>query len=333
MPLLRNALRTLTCLLAIAALPIGVGPARAGIEEDRRALAELQTGDLRLQAVGWRLAQANAPFCADAHPAIGLLLQDMANYGDPDAMRAAAGIAGDVAVEAVVPGSPADAAGLATNDEILSIGTRRMADLPAAPPGDWQRLTGLHDLMDQVLAQDGSVHIEWRRASDGTVHSALIAGIPVCPSRFELLAKGDTAEADGRRVLIGRKFSGVGYSEPLFAAAVAHELAHNLFAHRAWLGHVGRKQKNIRLTEREADRLMPWLLANAGYDPQSAVDFFKKWGPRNDGWIFRARTHDGWDERAEFVAAELPKIEQLMASEGKADWPTHFKRTVPVGNR
>ncbi|ROT96875.1 hypothetical protein EB810_02750 [Altererythrobacter sp. FM1] len=324
--------RAFACFLAIAA-PIAGSPAHAAIEEDRQALSELQAGDLRLQTVGWRLAQANAPFCIHAHPAIGLLLQDMANYGDPDAMRAAAGITGDIAVEAVVPGSPAGEAGLAPNDEILSIGTQRMADLSAAPPGDWQRLTGLHDLVDQVLAQDGSVHIEWRRASDGTVHTAQIAGVPVCPSRFELLAKGGTAEADGRRVLIGRKFSGVGYSEPLFAAAVAHELAHNLFAHRAWLGHVGRKQKNIRLTEREADRLMPWLLANAGYDPQSAVDFFKKWGPRNDGWIFRARTHDGWDERAEFVAAELPEIEQLMASEGKADWQTHFKRSVPVGSQ
>lgn len=314
---------------ALACLPLAVAPVRAASADDRAALAELQAGDLRLQSVGWKLARGNAPFCAGAHPAIGLLLQDMANYGDPAAMRAAAGIAGDIAVEAVVPGSPAAQAGLAPNDEILAIGAQPMAALPPAKPGDWQRLTGLHDRVDSELARDGAVRIEWRAAADGAVHSAQIAGVPVCPSRFELLASGSKAEAEGKRVLIGIDFVGVGYSEPVFAAALAHELAHNLFAHKAWLEQAGRKQRNIRLTEREADRLMPWLLANAGYDPQAAVTFFRKWGPGHDGWIFRSRTHDGWDERAQFVAAEIPAIERLMASEGHADWRRHFVRTVP----
>jgi predicted Zn-dependent protease len=158
------------------------------------------------------------------------------------------------------------------------------------------------------------------------VHDATVTGVPACPSRFELLDSGGKAVADGKRVVIGRKFAGVGYDEDEFAAALAHEFAHNLLAHRAWLKGVGRKQSTIRVTEREADRLMPWLLANAGYPPDAATRFFERWGPGNDGWIFRARTHDGWDERAEAVAAEIEGMRPLVDGDGSADWRTHFVR-------
>jgi hypothetical protein len=313
-------------LIALAAAALVPQQAHAGLAEDRAGLLSLQADDLRLQSVGWRLTTANAPFCDNAAPAIGLLLQDMANYAQPARMRAAAGIAGDVAVEVAVPGAPAALAGLSANDEILSIDGRAMADLPRARANDWKRLTSLHDMIDEALARDGAVRIAWRDAR-GVVHDASIAGVPACPTRFELLDGGGRAVADGKRVVFGRKFSGFGLEPDEIAAAVAHELAHNLLAHRAWLSGQ-RTTRNIRLTEREADRLMPWLLANAGYDPAAAVRFFHKWGPGNDGWIFRAPTHDGWDERAEFAAAELPKIAALAANGAPADWRMHFEREV-----
>lgn len=312
---------------ALAALALAASPALAGPAEDRAGLQKLQSEDLRLQAIGWRLATGNARFC-DARPSIGLLLQDMANYGQPARMRAAAGIAGDIAVQAVVGGSPAALAGLAANDEILSIDGRPMAGLPRAKAGDWARLAALHDAVEAALARDGRVSLAWR-AADGERREAVIEGMPACPSRFELLDSGGRAVADGKRVLIGRKFAGFGYVEDEVAAAVAHELAHNLLGHRAWLRAAGRTRKNIRVTEREADRLMPWLLANAGYDPGAAVRFFERWGPGNDGWIFRARTHDGWDERADFTRAELAPIAALVARDGAADWRLHFRRELP----
>lgn len=313
--------------VALAALTLAASPVLAGPEEDRAGLARLQAEDLRLQAIGWRLATGNAPFCG-ARPAIGLLLQDMANYSQPARMRAAAGIAEDIAVQAVVAGSPAAIAGLSANDEILAIDGRSMADLPPVKPGDWARLTALHDAIEAALARNGSVSLVWR-AADGERRAATVPGVPACSSRFELLDSGGRAVADGKRVLIGRKFAGFSYAEDEVAAAVAHEFAHNLLGHRAWLRENGRTRKNIRVTEREADRLMPWILANAGYPPDAAVRFFERWGPGNDGWIFRARTHDGWDERAAFARAELASIDALVARDGAADWRTHFRREVP----
>ena len=310
----------------IAALALASGAAHAGVAEDRAGLLSLQADDLRLQSIGWRLATANAPYCDNAARAIGLLLQDMANYAAPARMRAAAGIAGDVAVEAAVPGAPAALAGLDANDEIIAVDGKVMADLPRAKANDWKRLASLHDMIDTALARDGAVRIAWREAGGGE-REATIAGTPACATRFELLDGGGRAVADGKRVVFGRKFAGFDLAEDEIAAAVAHEFAHNLLAHRQWLKGQ-RTTKNIRLTEREADRLMPWLLANAGYDPAAAVRFFRKWGPGNDGWIFRAPTHDGWDERAEFAAAELPKIAALTGSGKPAEWRTHFKREV-----
>ena len=310
----------------IAALALVATPALAGAAEDRAGLLSLQVDDLRLQSLGWRLAVANAPFCEHAAPAIGLLLQDMANYSEPARMRAAAGIAGDVAVEAAVPGAPGALAGLSANDEITAIDGQAMSALLPVKANSWQRLAGLHDLIDAALARDGAVRIAWRSAN-GATHDTAIKGALACPTRFELLDGGGRAVADGKRVLFGRNFAGFGLAEDEIAAAIAHEFAHNLLAHRAWL-HGRRTAKNIRLTEREADRLMPWLLANAGYDPNAAVRFFHKWGPGNDGWIFRAPTHDGWDERADFVEGELPKIAALKTVGAPADWRTHFTRVV-----
>lgn len=308
-----------------AALALAPVAARADIASDRAGLAKLQGEDLRLQTIGWNLATGNARFC-DAKLSIGLLLQDMANYAQPAPMRAAARIGGDVAVQAVVPGAPAALAGLAPNTEIVSIDGRSMTALPPAKAGDWRRLTGLHDAIDAALARNGALRIAWRAGAN--LREAAIPGVLACPTRFELLDSGGRAVADGSRVVMGREFIGFRYPEDELAAALAHEFAHNLLAHRNWLKGAGRKARNIRLTEREADRLMPWLLANAGYDPAAAVRFFRKWGPRNDGWIFRGPTHDGWDERAGFAAGELPEIARLMAREGAADWRTHFRREV-----
>lgn len=313
---------------AALALLLAAAPAAAQTPEPRpdpddvAALATLQREDARLLAVGWRLATGNARFCAGAQPAIGLLLQDMAAYADPAAMRLAAGIAGPVAVQAVAPGSPAERAGLRPNAEIAAIDGAVLADLPAKDRSDWRRLAQIHALIERSLADDGRVVLARPGAAD-----LALAGLPACPTRFELV-DGSRAVADGQRVVIGRGFAGFAYPEDELAAAIAHELAHNLLAHRAWLGPRGRKQRDIRLTEREADRLMPWLLANAGYDPAASLRFMQRWGPRHGGGLLRKRTHDGWDERAEMIAAEIARVAELREADGSADWARHFVREI-----
>lgn len=305
-------------LAAAADLPkINYAAERAGIER-------YQDADQRLQDVGWQLARGNVAFCPKVVPSIGLQLQDMASYGALQIARTALGLKGDFAVETAARGSPAAASGVfQRNREIAALDRFDPNIWPTGGAMDWQRLVRAHDHVEAMLAEHGGIAI---RFADGA--EARLQPVEVCATRFELLGEGRTAVADGSRVVIGIDFPAFAYDEPVFAGVVAHELAHNVLEHDAWLDRNGRSRRHVRRTEREADRLIPWLLANAGYDPAAGVTFMTQWGSRHDaGWLM-LRKHDGWDERAEFIAAELPTIAALMACEGRADWRTHFRREI-----
>lgn len=314
MTLRRAFLPVLLLASPLAAVPPSVDP----------GLAELQARDAQLFAAGWRLATANAPFCERAAPALGLSILDADGFGDPGKVRRQLALSGDIAVGAVAPGSAAAEAGVSSHDTLISInGVDLATRYPPAKPA-WQRLIEVTAALDAAAAA-GPVNLTLARAGEAA-RTITLTGTPACPSRFEVLDSGGRAAAEGTRVIFGRRFPGFAYPESEFAAAVAHELAHNLLRHRVALDAAGRTLGNVRSTEREADRLMPWLLANAGYEPDAAVRFMERWGPRHGGGLFRKPTHEGWKERAEVIRAEIEKITPLLAQEGKADWARHFSR-------
>ena len=313
------------CIAAIglATASPSVAKSEPSAGEVKRALGAIQAKDQRLQDIGWRLVVGNAAFCKYLQPAIGLQLLDVAAFEDPDHIKSALGLDGEFTVQTVAAGSPAEESGLVPNAQVTAIDGELLSTRASADGRDWRRLSQIHDEIDAALAEKGQVRVAQH---DGA--SLDVKGVPVCATRFELNDGGKRAVADGKRVQIGADFPAFGYPEDEFAAAIAHELAHNFLGHRAWLDSEGRKRKNVRMTEREADRLMPWLLANAGYDPEAALRFMQKWGPRHSGGIFRKRTHEGWDERAEHIAAELEGMQQFWNGAGAADWQQNFVREI-----
>jgi hypothetical protein len=317
-------------LAALLAVPI-VGAAAPKIDytAERAAIAHYQDANQRLQDAGWLLARANAPFCTKIVPAIGLQLHDMASYGGPDIAREALGLARDFAVQSAAAGSPAALAGaFSRNREIVGLAGIDPNTWPASPPYDWQRVARAQDHVDAVLAGKGAITIAF---ADGGA-AARVVPVEVCASRFELYSGETGAFADGARVIFGSNSPGFAYDEPVFTALVAHELAHNVLGHDAWLDRNGRSDRNVRRIEREADRLVPWLLANAGHDPAAGPEFMSRWGRKHDAGLKLRRTHDGWDERADNMTAEIPQVAALMAREGKADWARHFRREIdPAG--
>ena len=317
-------------VLLLAGPPLDAQPALAKIDytAERASIGRYQDADQRLQDVGWQLALGNAAFCSKVVPSIGLQLQDMASYGAPTIARAALGLKRDFAVQTAARGSPAAAAGAFTrNREVSALGQMDPNTVPAGAAMDWQRLVTVHDHIDTELRQHGRIAVTF---ADGGAVAA--QPVTVCATRFELLGAGDTAVADGARVVIGIDFPAFDYDEPVFAGLVAHELAHNVLGHDAWLDRNGRSRTHVRRTEREADRLMPWLLANAGYDPAATAQFFKTYKPGSGGFLFIAGSHDRWPYRAQIASAELPLITDLMAREGRADWRVHFRREIdPAG--
>lgn len=303
-------------------------PPRVDYAAERAAIGRYQDADQRLQDVGWQLAAANAPFCKVVVQSIGLQMQDMASYGNPAVARAALGLKRDFAVQTAARGSPAAASGaFARNREIVRLVALDPNSLAARPGLDWERLKRAHDHVEAVLGAAGEIEIAF--ADGGTVRAR---PVPVCATRFELMGDGTKAVADGARVVIGIGFPAFAYpEEPVFAAVVAHELAHNVLGHDAWLDRNGRSDRHVRRIEREADRLIPWLLANAGYDPGAGVTFMTRWGSAHDSGLKFRRKHEGWDERSEAIAAEVPLVRALMAKEGKADWAAHFRREIDPG--
>lgn len=314
--------RTLTAALGLALAPLPAPATALAGEVD--GLALLQARDRQLFETGWRLATANAPWCTGAVSKLGFQVLDAAGFEDADAVRRDLGLAGDLAVGAIASGSPAERAGVLAGDTLIALnGTPLEPRFPRSKPS-WQRLIDVTAALEAAAAQ-GPVTLELARPG-AAPRTLTLAPTPACPTRFEVIDRGGKASAEGTRVMLGRDFVGFDYPADEFAAVVAHEFAHNLLGHRRTLDEKGRSLGNVRLTEREADRLMPWLLANAGYDPAAALRFMNRWGPRHDGGLFRNRNHEGWDERAEWIALEVKTIAPLMAAEGQADWRTHFTR-------
>ena len=310
----RNALALLAALVAFPAL------AAPGAEL-REQLIALQALDARVQSVGWKLVRGNARFCPSPLKGIGLQLMDASGFADPAAVRAALALPNDIAVEAVAADGPAARAGLAANTPLDVVAEQSVAALPVAKPGDYARLVGLHDMIDAALAARGTVAFA---RTEGTTLN--VAGEPVCATRFEMLSGTARAAADGKRVTIGRKLVEDLPEDELLAAALAHELAHNALGHRVRLDASGRSWGKVKATEREADRLMPWLLANAGYDPAAAIRFFERWGPKHDYGIFSTPDHDRWKTRVKRITAEMAAMRRASQPGGGADWARDFKR-------
>lgn len=281
------------------------------------AAHRLQTDDARVQSIAFRLNTANAAFCPHVQPGIGLLLQDVRNFSKPDAVRSALGIAGDFAVEAVAAGSPADKAGLKAGDEVMGVGDLALASLPSAISGDFARLARVHDRIDAELARSGAVSLKLAN------RNVTIAAVPACLSRFELLTEGDRAVADGARVLISRRTLARTLSDDEAAFLLAHELAHNVLGHRARLDAGGRSADAVRKTEREADRLALWLMANAGYNPAAAPAFMRRYGPKGLLALVQEPTHDRAEARARMLETELHDMGAASA-DGRRDWRLRF---------
>ena len=281
----------------------------------------LRAADLRVATIAFRLTTANAALCRDLQGKAGLLVHSLDQY-EPDARPAAAkafGLRTPVAVEAVVPGSPAERAGVIAGDGVLAIGK---TTLDASLPGDGAgapATMATRSRAEALLAAVGpeqSLALQILSASGKRV--VTLAPQPGCRSRAELMLGGGwEADADGETIRIAARYL-ERFDNAQVAVIMAHELAHNILRHRARLdaagvsrgilAEVGRNGRLFRQTEDEADRLSVYLLYNAGYEPGSAAAFWQGPGARIDGGLFRARTHRSAGARAKRIAAEAASI-------------------------
>lgn len=290
-------------VLRLAALALLVAAAPASTEKPLfEAIREV---DATMAQIGYRLATANAPLCDRLEPGLGLVIHTPGQYAPElraDAVRHFH-LDGPVGVEAVIPGSPAALAGIEADDTLTGIGAVRFK---VADAGTKASTTALIDATRRIAALPvEAVEVAGRR--NGENYARTVRPVPACRTRFEVAISSDfSADADGEMVQISSRFFEE-YPRDLVAAAIAHELAHNILRHRERLGErgvayglmsgFGRNVRYFRQTELEADILSVSLLANAGYDPEAAVRFWKAFGPGHAGGPLRSRSHPAWQDR------------------------------------
>jgi len=305
--------------LCFAVFALATATPAIGIAADDTAATfdALRAVDARMAGIAYRLTTANAALCRDVAPTPGWAIHALGQYDAAlrDQARRSFGFEAPIAVEAVVPASPAAAAGVRANDGIVSVDGKT---LDAAPPAMGSSSAGRDAAVDTIAALPADRPLEVVLRRDGQTRNVRIAASPGCRSAFEvLLGPGMEASADGRIVQIGVRFF-ERYNDDEVAVVVAHELSHNILRHarrldaagvkRGLLAEVGRNGRLFRLTEDQADLLGMYLLRNAGYDPQIAVRFWRDHGGDVDGGLFRSRTHPSSSARAKAIEAEIARI-------------------------
>ena len=273
--------------------------------------------DARLATVGHRLANANAPFCGHKmgyNP--GWVLHDIAQYPDAEAAKAAFGFAQPVEVAFVVAGGAAETQGVKAGDGLIRIGNRDIASFAQSKSASVERLDAVRALLDDLWGPSYLAPLRVQRVTE--TRELLFQLNPVCASHFWVDASDKIeAGADGDQVRITSALIDFVASDDELAAVAAHELAHNLLGHPQGSAKT-RKSKSITATELEADRLSMWLLTNAGYDPQAAVRFWQRCGPKSCVGLFR---YPGWKKRVAGISAEIDLIAKASAQNGRRDPP------------
>ena len=310
-------------LAAVAGLAAPIAAIAREAIDYASAMPIWQAHESRLLSLGWRLARANAPLCLSRQRAIGLSLAHVRRYDDPARARVALGIGGDLAIAAIAAGSPAEAAGLRAGEELLAIGGEPVAALANPRARGNATADAVHDRIDSLLVRQGKVTL--RLAPRGqAARDVTIPGEPVCRARFALLRGGSYAQTRGLTIEVAVQLLAEAPRDDEAATMIAHELAHNILGH--WQRNVaaGRTYVAVRRNEREADRMAPWLMANAAFDPAAAPRFFAQWGPRYGGGMTRSPTHDSWQDRVAAINAELPALAAARQGGQLADWRAQF---------
>jgi beta-barrel assembly-enhancing protease len=301
-------------LAALLLLILSSASAASGDVSAYRALVEQ---DLRLATIGYRLAAANAAYCTRKARNPGMVLHDVAQYPDRKVAAVAFAFPGSIAVGGVVEKGPADQAGLRSGDGLRTIGSIRIEYPETAPQSPtYERLGKVKTILAGALERKASVEIGVVRGMTSVM--ATVAPPLICASDFWVDTRDNLdAGADGDRVRMTTGLMAFASDDDELAAAVAHELAHNILGHRQRLAGIRRgKTKAIYETEIEADRLSVWLMANAGYDTAAAMRFAERYGRKTGLGIFSAATHPRWQKRVEILQAEIALMAQTPSQNG-----------------
>ncbi len=278
--------------------------------EPATAVDQLLEQDHRLASLAQGMLGANARLCRQAMPLTGFVLHSRDQYaaGTVEALFAN----GPLTIALILPGSPAERAGLRQGDALAAIGERRTATL--RPEGG----APLRDTAMDALAEHwpGSGPLVLSIVRDGTERQVSLQPDAGCRALVEIRTRNSlAARSDGRVIQLDWGLASTATDDEM-AVILAHELAHLVLEHRrrlseagvvkGFFGELGRNQRLNRQVEVEADRLSVHLLANAGLDPRIAPAFWRgALARRAAGGLRISATYPSPEARAVLIEREI----------------------------
>lgn len=308
------------------AIPLALGAvtlASAAVAPPMRATAPrtaegstLLAEDLRVAAMGYRLALAGRALCPLQGPLTGLQLRHLAQYEPADRPGLiAAGLDRGPGVLAVVADSPADRAGLIAGDVLLGVNGAPFlspTEIAASRKEDaWMPRVEASEkmLLDALAAGPATLSV----LRGGTTLSLSLTAETGCALRIRL-ARWDKKGAHTLRGYVVVTTGGLGAAadDDQLAFLIAHELAHIVLGHAQQLrdGKVprsglargaGKSGGLVRHTEREADQLGGRIMLSAGFDPGKGALILPRLGGGPRLGLFE--THDSDGERIRAMQA------------------------------
>lgn len=271
--------------------------------------------DARVANITHRIATAGLARCLRSLPVTGMVLQHLTQFqlADRPGMIAAYGLDRGPGIVAVVPGGPAERAGVQAGDVIVALGGVPVpAETGVALPFNQTRARAHADEVLTILERL-SDPFEMSLLREGQPVTVRVAPVPACPSRVHL-ARSDqrNAFADGKHVFLTTRLLADTTNDHELAFVIAHEMAHNVADHatvmrmggvKRGLGRtLGRSGRTVRRAEREADALAGELLLDAGYDPVAGAAVLRRLGDSDLGITLFA-AHDSIGNRIEALRA------------------------------
>ncbi len=224
--------------------------------DDEIVLQQFLDLNSKLENTSYPLLKANIEDCAQTDNSIGIFAHTIHDF--PEDMGALVseklGVKDTPFIRHILPGSPADKAGLKTGDEILAVNDVDMIK------GDQARL--FFETIGRSEFTQGQVVIKISR--DGREKRVEVIPEKICGYPVQLFFSDDlNAYTDGDEIWVTTELVNRLSSEEGLALVIAHELAH------ATEGHIF--ETPTREFELEADRIGMSYLVKAGFDGNLAL--------------------------------------------------------------
>lgn len=316
-----------------------VPPERVRAEESRQreiVLREILAQQARLDSIAYPLLIAAADVCETKRGAVWGFRANAAQDYDDDWRPAAEanGILSDLTVTHVIPGSPADRAGLLRGDRLVGLNGEPLST----------RRGAVADLAARLADLAGSAEFTYERV--GTRSTAKLEPENGCALGTMVTPQGGiNAFADGRNIIFPWPMMRIADDTEL-TVVIGHEIAHNAMGHieakrsnALWgallgaLGDVALATQGVNTGgyysaefaatgarafsqdfEREADYVGMYILARAGVSLDEAPMLWRHFAQIDPTAIAYASTHPTTAERFVLLEETAREIERKRAA-------------------